>query len=278
MAITSYDPGYFAAAKQKIPFTKTVARTTIAVTWFSILDLAGQPGAGNLTLANTPNGALAVAGANGFPSLNAFAGGATGYLGTISYASSLAGRIQLSDRIYHVGSIGFAAGTNTVAAFPSMAARVPTVNAAADYRGLEIWIEVSTAFATGTAWQVQVNYTNESGTAGRSTVILPAQAAAALTQGRLMQLALQAGDSGVQSIQSVVVTNGGTAMTAGNFNVLILRPLWDGRVQVNNGGDVHGIDRVGLPIVFATSALFVFVNVDAASSGVPDLLIEVING
>ena len=49
-------------------------------------------------------------------------------------------------------------------------------------------------------------------------------AAAALTLGKMFQLPLQAGDSGVQKIESVVVTNGTTAMTAGNFNVLVLRP------------------------------------------------------
>jgi hypothetical protein len=278
MSITSYDPGYFAAARQKVPITRTGAKTSVASGWFSIIDMPGQPGAGNLVLANTPNGALSVAGANSGPSLNAFTGGATGYLGTVEYGSNIACRLALVDRIYNLGSIGFAAGTNTVTAFPSISGRVPTVNAAADYRGLEIWIEVAVAFATGTAWQVQVNYTNESGTAGRSTIILPATAAAGLTQGRMYQLALQAGDSGVQSIQSVVVTNGGTLMTAGSFNVLILRPLWSGRVQVLNGGDTHGPDRTGMPIVFATSYLELMVCTDSTTTGTPDVLIDILNG
>lgn len=45
-----------------------------------------------------------------------------------------------------------------------------------NYYDTEIWIEVTTAFVTGTAWQVQVTYTNQSGVTGRTSIISSAQA------------------------------------------------------------------------------------------------------
>jgi len=91
-------------------------------------------------------------------------------------------------------------------------------------------------------------------------------------------LALQAGDSGVQSIQSVAVTNGATAMTAGAFNVLVIRPLWSGRVPLANFGDLHDYLRVGMPRVFETSCLCMAVNADSTSSGLPEIALTIANG
>jgi hypothetical protein len=153
------------------------------------------------------------------------------------------------------------------------------VPAGTDFTNTEIWIEVSTAFVTGTAWQVQVTYTNQSGTTGRTSIILPAAAAAALPQGRMYQIALQAGDTGVQKIESVIVTNGGTAMTAGAFNVLVIRPLWTGRVPLANFSDMHDYLRVGMPRVFDTSALQICINPDSTATGASvELMLTVANG
>ena len=86
---------------------------------------------------------------------------------------------------------------------------------------------------------------------------------------------INAGDSGVNSIQTVVV--GGTA-GAGAVNIIVLRPLWTGRINIANGADLHGPDKTGMPVVFATSALYLTTIADSTSSGVPDLNIEIANG
>lgn len=271
MAILSLD-NYLAAAKQLVEITRTAARTTVATGWFSLFDLAGAPGAGTLAGSSTTNGVVPSDATTGFPVINAPAGGAQLYLARVIFGCSIACRMAIADVLFKAGAYGFAAGTTTLSAQPSFSARVPD---GTDYKGLQIWIEVSTAFTTGTAWQVQVTYTNQDGTAGRSSIITAAMAAAALTLGRRYQLALQAGDSGVQKIESVIVTNGGTAMTAGAFNVLVLRPLWRGRVRVANDGDSHGPDLTGLPEVFGTSAMDLMVCADSTSSGVPEVLMEV---
>lgn len=273
MAITTFD-GLLAAPKDFPQIQKTATRTTVAVGYFGLIDLAGQPGAGVLAGTNTANGVVPTDATAGFPIIAAFGGGATGYLASVAYGSSVLGWMYLSDCVFKAGAYGFAAGTTALSSQPSFASRMP----GGSYAGTQIWIEVSTAFATGTAWQVQVTYTNQDGVAGRSTVITPALAAAALTQGRRYQLALQAGDSGVQKIESVIVTNGGTAMTAGAFNVLVLEPLWANRVGAVNGGGVDNLTLSGMPAMFADSALDLMVQPDGTSSGLPFVRCTIANG
>jgi hypothetical protein len=264
MAITTLD-GIIAAAKQKIPLVKTSARTTVAATWFSLFDLAGQPGAGTLAGSSTAAGVVPDATVAGFPTINAFGGGATGYLAKVDFGSSVAGRMALYDCLFKAGAYAFNAAT-ALAAQPSYSARVP---GGTDYTGTEIWIEFVTAF-TGTL-SVAVTYTNQSGTTAHTTGTVVTVAG---TVGRLFQLPLAAGDTGVQKIESVT----GTVATAGTFNVLVLRPLWTGRCRIANDGDVHDALRTGMVQVFATSAIYLMVATDSTSSGVPELQVTLANG
>lgn len=82
----------------------------------------------------------------------------------------------------------------------------------------------------------------------------------------MFQIALQAGDTGVQKIESVIVTNGGTAMTAGNFNVLVLRRLGGARIRVANDAVKIPMMQSKLPIVYADSALILVVQADSTST------------
>jgi hypothetical protein len=274
MPITTLDQ-LIAASKQRVALKKTATRTTVANGWFSLFDIAGYPGAGTLAGSSTAAGVVPDDATAGTPIINAFGGGNLGYLMNVEFANSVASRLQISDILFKAGAYGFAAGTTSLTGQPSFSGRVP---GGTDFTNTEIWIEVSTAFATGTAWQVQVTYTNQSGVGTRTSIILPATAAAGLTLGRRYQLALQAGDTGVQRIDSVIVTNGGTAMTAGNFNVLVLRPLWSGRVRVTNDGDLHDYLRTGMSQLFGNSALDLMVNADGTSSGTPECLVTIANG
>lgn len=274
MTISTWD-GYIGSAKQGLSLVKTAGRTTVANNWFSTFDLAGNPGAGTLAGSSTTAGVVPTDATTGTPTINAFGGSATGYLAQVDFGNTVACRMKLFDMLFKAGAYGFAAGTTSLAGQPSYSSRVP---GGTDYTDTQIWIEVSTAFTTGTSWSVQVTYTNQSGTTGRSTVAFTGLAAAALTQGKMLQLALQAGDTGVQKIESVVVTNGGTAMTAGNFNVLVLRPLWSGRVRAANDGDVHDLAKTGMPVVYADSAIVLAINADSTSTGVPELEFVIANG
>lgn len=269
MALTGGD-GLVAAARQFIPITKTASATTTAAQWHTLLGNAGNPGAGSLSIGNTTAGVLVDDAVAGFPLLNAFGSGNTGYLHSVAFANTVACRLEVKDRIWHAGSVVMTTlATTTFTGQPSALGRFPDGAGV----GTEIWIEINAA-VSATATTVAVGYTNSAGTAGRTTGAT-ATLASYIT-GRLIQRPLQAGDVGVQKIDSVTI--GGTVASAGSVNVILARPLWEGgRVPVVGAGDVHGPDKTGLPIVYATSALWPIIAADSASSGIPDLLLTVIN-
>jgi hypothetical protein len=268
MAITTLDQ-FVAAAKQRTIWKKTATRTTVASGWFSMFDLAGNPGAGTLAIGNTAAGVVPTDATAGYPLINAFGGGATGYIGRAVYSSTVACRIALYDRIFAAGAFAFNANT-TLAGQPSYLGRIPGGTAADCAGQTELWAEMVTV-ATGNQ-AVAVTYTNDLGTAGRTTGAVGIGAAPTL--GRCWQLPLQAGDKGVSSIQTIV----GSVATVGTFNVMALRPLGEARIVAANFQQLVDWLAGGLPQVYADSALYPLINADSTSSGLPDLTIDIVNG
>lgn len=265
MAITTLD-GLIASTKQRVRWTKTATRTTVANGWFSLIDIAGQPGAGVLAGTSTTAGVVPTDVTAGYPLLNAFGGGASGYLGRVAFGNTVACRIAVFDRVFLAGAYAFNANT-ALTAQPSFSSRVPGTN----YAGLEIWCEQVTA-ATGNQ-AVNVTYVNEGGTGSRTTGAVGI--GAAQTVGRCWQLPLQSGDSGVQRIDNVQ----GSVATVGTFNVMVLRRLAEGRIGVANGLDRQSVIDVGALLdVYADSALYVMIAADSTSSGTPDVDFQVVNG
>lgn len=266
MSITTRDQ-YFAAlaSAQPLQWHKSGARTTVAGIWFSLFDVAGQTGAGVLAGTSLAAGVVPDDTVAGFPAINAFGGGNTGYVLGVDFSSSVACRLRFFDCLWKGGAYAFNA-TQTLAAQPSYAARIPN----ADYSGTQIWLETVTAF-TGNQ-SIAVTYTNQAGVAGRTTGTVATGVAP--TVGRMLQLPLQAGDTGVQKIESVT----STVATVGTFNVLVLRPLKSMRVRsVNDGGNL-GPDLTGMVQLFDTSAIFCMVATDSTASGVPEATLLIGNG
>lgn len=255
---------YIASSKQVIPLTKTTSRTTTALTPFSVFDVAGQPGAGTLAGTSTTQGVVPTDATTGYPLINAFGASAIGYVSRVQYSSSVAGRISLYDRLFVSGAHNFNAA-DTLASQPSFASRLPN----SDYAGTQIWMEAVTTF-TGNP-TVTVTYTNQAGVAGRSTGAIALGLAP--TVGRMTQLPLQAGDTGVQKIESVTCT----VATVGTFNINVLRPLIECRSSITGDGDVFDMLKTGLPQIFDTSALFMTVTPDSTATGVPNVLLEISN-
>ena len=221
---------------------------------------------------NIANGLVPTQATAGFPAINTFGGGNTGYLTGLNFSNSVACRMHLYDRLFHVGSISLTTlATTTLTSQPSFSSRVP---GGTDYTSTEIWLEVNTA-VSATATTVSVSYTNEAGVSGRST-----GATASLSgyiTGRLILMPLQAGDKGVQRIDSVTV--GGTVASAGTVNVIVARPLVTSmRVPVAGAGDILGLDRTGMVQVWADSALWLIIAADSTSSGAPEILAEIADG
>ena len=265
MAITTLDQ-YIAAPSQRVGIIKTGAVTSVAANVTQVIQAAGNPGAGTLAGTNTANGVVPTDATAGFPVINAFGGGATGYITNISFGSTVACRLHLFDCLFKAGAYAFNANV-ALTAQPSYASRVL---GGTDYTNTEIWIEAVTAF-TGNQ-TINVTYTNQAGVTGRSAGAIATGVAPIV--GRMLQIPLQAGDTGVQKIESVV----STGSTVGTFNVLVLRRLWSGRIIAANFGDVHDFLKTGMPIIFADSALMVLSQPDATSTGVFELVAEIING
>lgn len=262
MAIVNLDE-FFAAQKQILVINKTASLTTVAANFGDPIAVAGNPGAGVLAGTSTAAGIVPTDATAGFPVINAFVNGAQGYITGVTFANSVASRLRLSDCLFKAGAFAYNANI-TLASQPSFSGRVP---GGIDFKGIEIWVEAVTAF-TGNL-SINIQYTNHEGLAGQTTGTVATGIAPII--GRMIQVPLAAGDRGVRMIERVTAT----VSTAGTFNVLLLRPLWEGNVRVANGGDSHDMVRTGMPEVFDSSAILLTVAADSTSTGVPYVLFEI---
>lgn len=263
MAITGTD-SYLAAKKQYLSLMKVNARTTVAAGYFSTINLAGNPGAGVLAGTSAAAGVVPTDATAGFPRIDAFDAGATGYLSQVDFGNSVASRLKLFDKVFKAGSYAFNAN-QALSSQPSYADRMP----GGSFDETQIWVEAITAFTGNPTFTI--TYTNQDGVGGRTATLA---AGLAPTVGRLLQLPLQAGDLGVQRIDNVACS----VATVGTFNVLVMRPIWSGRVKTANDGDTHDPFKTGMPIVFADSALFLAVAPDSTSIGAVDLEMIIASG
>ncbi len=217
----------------------------------------GAPAAGTLAGTSTAAGVVPTDATVGFPDIMAFGAGNTGYLARVMATPFFSGQTErgtLYDMLFKAGAYAFNANV-TLAAQPSYASRIP----GGDYKGTTIWWESVTAF-TGSP-SVVVTYTNQDGVAGRTTGVFSLGAQGNI--GAIRNLPLQAGDTGVQKIESVI----GSVATAGTFNILVLRPLWMGNLAPLEKPVQTSPLMIRLPILFDTSALFVILNYTQNASG-----------
>ena len=259
MSLASLDD-YIASNRNELTWFKSAARTTVAAIPFTLFDLAGQPGAGVLSPGNTANGLVPTDATDGYPQIPAFSG-SNGYLSRVTWDGSVSGNISMFDRLFVAGAYAYNADT-TLASQPSIAARVPNLN----YNGLELWVECVTAH-TGTL-SVQINYLDQDGNAGDTGVF---SLGTTNILGRCTRIPLATGDTGIQRIVRVR----GTVATAGTWNVMILRPLWRGRVAIANGAYKDDMLATGLPQVYTNSALYFLVDADSTSSGTPQVRFQI---
>jgi hypothetical protein len=276
MSIATLDQ-YLGANRQRVRICKTTARTSVALMNFHMFELAGNPGAGTNAGTNTANGGVLETDTTlGYPDITFSTG--TGYLSKVEFGNTVAGRISLFDRIVKMGAINYNNAVITPTGQPVISGRCPDYPGSGTTFGArnELWFEALANFTSATAFTVTVTYTNAEGVTGRSAT-MPTQAAANLTLGKMIQLSLQAGDTGVQKIESVTTTTG--AATAGTYNINIMRSLWtSGRVSIAGSGDIHDMLKTGMPIVYATSAILPMITTDSGtSSGLPEIAFEIAN-
>ncbi len=256
--------GYIGSAKQTIIHNKTATITAVAQMITSVGHLAGS--AGTLTLAgtNATTGVLQTDALTGYPAINAFGGSAAGYLSRIGGYWSVSGRLHLVDVLLKLGTFAFNAAVSGLTTV-DISNRVP---GGTDYSGCEIWLEQVTAM-TGNQ-TIAVTYLDGAGDAQTTGTIATGVAPIV---GRCLRLPLGNG-KGVRSITGVT----STISTVGTFNVLIVRPLHQMRIPFAGYSEQRDLYGTGMPIVFADSALGIFVQPDSTATALPEWYIEIANG
>lgn len=234
MAITTLD-GALAGMQPLRPFAKAVTPTLVAGRPHSLWYLAGSPGAG--TMDNTTSGGVALSSSSAMvagqiPHVDPVSG--TSYLGRLSVAASQPGTILLCDRLW-AGSdiIGGAVisvtstSAQTVTAFPTLPARDNAGTANGD--GVHIGVEIYSATGAGTP-TITMGYTNQANTASRTATNIDAVVASGAV-GAFYRMGLQAGDTGVRSVQSITLS---ATMSSGNFGLVAYRVLASMEVTAAN--------------------------------------------
>lgn len=273
MAITTTDGLIAAIAGAQDTVISKALVSSVANTWTSIWGAAGLPGAGTLAVGNTTSGVVPTDVTAGAPLINAFTGANLGYLTGFDVNNSIAGTVRCYDRLFAVGAIALnSLATTTLSSQPSFSGRLPSSNTGG--LGLELWLEmVVTASATATT--VTVSYTNSGGTAGRTATL--DSNVSGFASSRMSPFRLQAGDVGVQSIQSITV--GGTVATAGTFNVLITRTIAEHNIIAPAISEPRQDPfKTGMPQIYADSCLALMALTATNQTGVIIADIDIANG
>ena len=166
---------------------------------------SGTPGAGGTALTNA-SGTIQIA--NQSPDLKAIV--------HIEANAGTACNLMLYDRLVHVSAVSNnATGSKNVGS-----AALPRYT---DGKGVQVWLEYTTA-GTTTASVVDLNsYTDDAGNTGQTAGSSFTAPATAMVLNSIMgPMPLAAGDLGVRSVETL---NVGTASTSGVTQVVLMRPL-----------------------------------------------------
>src|SRR4051812_4222366 len=214
MAFTSFDSLSLALPGQRVLYQK-ISIAAVALTPTSMWAATGNPGGGLLAIGNTTSGVIPTSATVGALSFVNAPGGKKTYLAKLNTynTSQIFSSFLFYDRLWHAGSFSLTTlQTFTLSAQPALTR--PDANG----EDAEIWLEVNTA-PGAVATTVEVTYTNSTGATAHTTG--PSIPLTSFLTGRMVQMPLQAGDTGVRKVESVII--GGTVNTAGDVNVIILR-------------------------------------------------------
>lgn len=208
---------------KKIRFYKTMAAASAGIVYATVrqsgapVAVPTNPTTTGTALSRTSPGALPILAPSG-----------TSYVAEWEGATAFQASLMLADRLVEFGGLsGIVTSAQTVSALalPSRATGATDV---------ELWMEIYVNAGTTAIASVTASYTNQSGTSGRTATLTGGIATNGLAQlHRSYQMDLQAGDTGVQSVQSL--TLGTSSGTAGNIGLVLRRTLLTGPVKSAGG-------------------------------------------
>lgn len=203
----------------------------------------------------------------GFPTWTAATGGNTSYLGLINASANQVSNVILYDTWWACsGFSGTSTTLQSITGFSGLPTRAGTGV------GGEIWMYVNTAIGATTA-TVTVTYTNSAGVGSRTTTFVTT---ASQPANRMVQMTLQSGDVGVQSIQSVQLNQSTT--TAGNWGLVIMERIANIPFQTLNVGTNYDFASIGMPIIDDNTCLSFISQGTTTNSGNNFVAIKVIQG
>lgn len=252
---------------QHIHYNKTSQTAKAAGTWHSLFTATGLPGAGTL-----PTGA----GAGAIPT-SATAGVFTftnptspslSYLARLSGVGTAQATLILYDRVWHGG------GYNS----NSAVSQTVTSTALTRYTGgddIELWVEWS-GVSGNTTSNLTVTYTNQAGTGSRTSQVLALQTAS--VAGQMQPVALQAGDTGMRAIASIILSASMVSGTATILGLVMMRRIAEIPLVVANVEASKNNFDLGMPQVQDNAALSFFTQVTGTATGQLLGAIEIVQG
>jgi hypothetical protein len=242
MAITTLD-GIVAGFQPPVFISKAATATLVAGRPTSLWSLAGSPGAGAFD--NTLNGVVLSSSSspvNGqLRHVDPVSGNA--YLARLQAAATQAGTLLLLDRLWHNGGYTITSTAAQNSTTPTWPARDTAGSTNGD--GVLLALEISAA-AGAAAPTITVGYTNQAGTASRTgTNILATANSPAI--GATYFIGLQAGDTGVRSVQSLTLS---VSWVSGTMNLVAYRLL--AALEIPQAGVSNAIDAItaGMPRLY----------------------------
>lgn len=249
MAIASVDDLINGLIGYPFDLQKDAVTAEASGIWHSAWAAGGNPGAGAAP-AGGLNGATYSGTVTGQIPIPAAVSGEQTYLARadVAHAGNI-GAIAIDDWLWGNGSI--VATTTTAQAITSPAWPARDVAASTNGEGLRMAMFVSAATTNaGAVTNTTASYTNSAGTAGRTATLasFPATAVA----GTWVVFNLQAGDTGIRSVQSVTL---GTSYASGTVHLVVFRPIARIATPTANIGYPADFAALGLPKVWDSSVL-----------------------
>lgn len=250
MAITTLD-GALAGMQVTRPFAKAVTATLVAGRPHSLWYQGGAPGAG--TMDSTTSGGVVLSSTSAQVAgqiQHTDPGSGNSYLGRLQAQSGTQGSLLLCDRLWHGSDVISAAvisvtstSLQTVTSMPALPARDNAGSANGD--GVLIGVEIYSATGVGVP-TITLGYTNQAGTASRSATNIDTVVASGVV-GAFYRMGLQAGDTGVKSIQGITLS---ATMTSGNIGLVAYRIL--AALEITSAQIPNAIDALtgGFPRIF----------------------------
>ena len=229
MAITTLD-GALAGMQYPREFVKAVTGTMVAGRPHSTFFLAGIPGAAAAPSPGVAGAALTTY-AGQIPFTNPVSGNS--YVARMAGQATIAGQLLLCDRLWH--NSGLSVTLTTAQTVNSVAWPARDADGSTNGVGVLVGLEVATNLGAG-APVLSMSYTNQAGTSGKTGAGVVAFAASSIA-GTFYPIGLDAGDTGVRSIQTVTLT---VSRTSGSHNLVAYRIL--ARLELTSANIPNAID------------------------------------